>query len=62
MEHICINIKQAAELLGVSPPTLRRMARIEGFPAVKIGGRVLVHREGLAQWIADKTREGGEIQ
>lgn len=58
MDQYTINIKQAAALLGVSPPTLRKMTHMEGFPAVKIGGRILVHKAKLAQWIADRA-EGG---
>lgn len=58
MDQYTINIRQAAALLGVSPPTLRRMTHMAGFPATKIGGRILIHREGLARWIEART-EGG---
>ena len=52
IEPIAVNMTQAAALLGVSRPTMYALARSEGFPAVKIGGRVLVSVDGLREWMS----------
>lgn len=51
LEPIAVSISQAAELLGVSRPTVYQYAKMADFPAAKIGGRVLVSVEGLRAWV-----------
>ena len=52
IEPVAVNMTQAAQLLGVSRPTMYTLAKSEGFPAVKIGGRVLVSVDGLREWMS----------
>lgn len=49
-EKILVNFTEGAELLSISRPTLYRLAKIEGFPVVKIGSRLLIRRKELAPW------------
>ena len=51
-EKLTISAKEAAELLGVAPGTVYNMARMKGFPARKIGERVLISRKGLEEWVS----------
>ena len=51
LEPIAVSLSQAAELLGVSRPTIYHSAKMEDFPAAKIGGRVLVSVDGLRDWM-----------
>lgn len=58
MEALAISMTKAAELLGVSRPTMYKIARQDGFPAFTVGGRVLISAEGLREWVRDKSTEG----
>lgn len=49
------NVPQAAEFVGVSPRTMYDWIHIATFPAVKVGGRVLILRESLLEWL--RTQE-----
>lgn len=40
---------EVAELLGVSESTVRRLIRERAVPCVRVGRRVLVHRDVVAQ-------------
>ena len=51
-EKILVDFTEGAELLSISRPTLYRLAKIDGFPVVKVGSRRLLKREGLVTWFA----------
>ena len=57
MDRITISVNEAAQMLGVSRPTLYGLMKNADFPAFKLGGRRLISRDGLIKWIADQ--EGG---
>ena len=57
MDRITISVNEAAQMLGVSRPTLYALMKNKDFPAFKLGGRRLISREGLVKWIA--AQEGG---
>ncbi len=59
--QIAITVGQAAKLLGVSPPTAYRMARMRGFPAFKLNGRVLVYKQGLEEWVRALAEANAEV-
>lgn len=48
---LAISIMEAAELCGVSRPTLTRWTHLPGFPCARIGGRVLIPLAGLKEWL-----------
>jgi predicted DNA-binding transcriptional regulator AlpA len=52
-----LGCKEAAELLGVSMPTLRRMYRTGAMPApIKLTDRLLAWQAGvLCDWLASKN-------
>lgn len=56
LEPLAVSVKQAARMLGVSPPTLYTWIHQEGFPAFKLGGRTLVSTEGLREWVRQQTQ------
>lgn len=58
MEALTISPTKAAELLGVSRPTIYKIMQQSGFPAFHVGGRVLISTEGLREWVRDKSTEG----
>lgn len=51
IEPIAISLSRAAQLLGVSRPTVYQLAKQADFPAFKVGGRVLVSVDGLKSWV-----------
>lgn len=56
IEPLAVTMTQAAQLLGVSRPTLYRLAKLPGFPVVHLGGctRVLVF--DLQGWVRQQGR------
>lgn len=54
-EKLAISIPEAAKRLGISDTTMRSLARTEGFPSFRVGGRVLISVKGLAAWVEAQT-------
>lgn len=44
-------VKQAADKLQMSKSKVYELARQKDFPSVKIGGRVMIPRQKLEEWI-----------
>lgn len=57
MAELTYSVTEAAEALGISRPTMYQLIHAEGFPTLKIGGRVLISKELLAEWV--KKQAGG---
>lgn len=56
-EPLAYSVDEAAQVLGVSKPTLYKYVHREDFPSFKLGNRTLVSVSGLREWIA---RQSGE--
>ena len=54
-----LGISEAAELLGVSETAMRELCHRPDFPAVKVAGKYLISRAGLAAWLEKET--GGTV-
>ena len=50
-EKLVYSVTEAAEALGVSRPTMYELIHREGFPSLKVGRRVLISRQRLAEWV-----------
>ena len=57
-EPVAVNMTQAAQLLGVSRPTLYRLARTPGFPVVHLGGCTRVLVSDLQDWARQQKNAG----
>ena len=53
--RITINTKEAAQMLGVSLPTMYELVHIEGFPSIRVGKKILVSVEGLRNWVNERS-------
>ena len=53
IEPLCLTLRQAGELLKVSPHTVQRMLHRKQLPGVKIGKQWRVRRNDLAKLIQD---------
>lgn len=58
MAELVYNVTEAAAALGVSRRTMYDLMHREDFPTLKIGGRRLISRELLAEWV--KAQAGGQ--
>lgn len=51
MAELTYNVTEAAAALGVSRRTMYELINRKDFPTLKIGGRRLISRELLAEWV-----------
>lgn len=54
---IAVSVPEAAELLGVSVPTVYQLARRADFPAFKVGARTLISRQRLELWVQQQAEQ-----
>ena len=52
-----LNVKQAADALGVSERTLRNWCSARKIPFIKVGARVMFDKEDLKTWLKEKRVE-----
>lgn len=50
-EKIMLTVPEAAQILRIDKVTVYELAKTSGFPALRIGRRVLIPREALMRWI-----------
>lgn len=55
MEKIALSVAEAAALIGISTKTMYEWIHIDGFPAAKIGGRIIIYYDGLKAWVQKQT-------
>lgn len=53
--RITISTKEAAQMLGVSLPTMYELVHIDGFPSIRVGKKILVSVEGLRNWVNERS-------
>ncbi len=58
MAELVYSVTEAAQALGVSRATMYHLIRREGFPTLLVGGRRLISRELLAEWV--RTQAGAQ--
>lgn len=58
MGELAYSVTEAAQALGVSRNTMYNLIHQEGFPTLVVGGRRLISRELLAEWV--RVQAGGQ--
>lgn len=58
MKPLAVTMAQAARLLGVSRPTVYRLAQLPGFPVVHLGGCTRVLVSDLQDWARQQKNAG----
>lgn len=58
MSELTYNVTEAAEALGISRRSMYDLLHREDFPTLKIGGRRLISRELLAEWVRQQAQKG----
>lgn len=61
-ERLTLSVPEAAALIGVSTSKMYELVRSEGFPAIRVGKRVLVNAKKLEAWLDEMTEKGWYIQ
>ena len=54
-EKLVYNIGELAEVLGIGLPAARNMIHVQGFPALKVGGRYLIPKQALQRWLDNRA-------
>ena len=54
---LLLNVKQLADLLGVSDSSVYELIQEDGFPSLRIGKRIVIPKEELREWISTRTKE-----
>ena len=52
---LMLNVVQVAAVLGISRAGAYELVHSEGFPALKIGSRIVVPKDKLREWIDTNT-------
>lgn len=53
---LLLNVKQLAELLGVSDSSVYELIQEDDFPSLRIGKRIVIPKEELRKWISTHTK------
>ena len=54
---LMLNVVQVAAVLGISRAGAYELVHSEGFPALKIGSRIVVPKDKLREWIGANTAQ-----
>ena len=54
---LMLNVVQVAAVLGISRAGAYELVHSEGFPALKIGSRIVVPKDKLREWIDANTAQ-----
>ncbi len=60
MDRLTYSPTEAAQVLGVSRPTVYTLIKRDDFPAFKVGSRTLISAEGLRRWVENQA-EGDAV-
>lgn len=56
MGNICISVSDMGKTLGISRASAYNLVHSDGFyPAVRVGGRVLIRVSALEKWVEEQT-------
>lgn len=60
VQRLTMSVSEMSDELGISSKTGYALTHTPGFPVIRIGHRVRVSREGLAEWV--KANEGNKLE
>ena len=59
-EKLVFTVKEAAEMLCISAKTCYDLTHKADFPAIEIGYRTVISREGLREWVRNQEQNRTE--
>lgn len=54
---LMLSVPDVADVLGIGRANAYELVRSEGFPAIKIGNRIIVPKDDFISWIKKQTSE-----
>ena len=54
---LMLTVTQVHDILGISQASAYELVRSEGFPAFKVGSRILIPKEKFKEWLDKQTSE-----
>lgn len=54
MEKMAISIEEFATMVGIGRTKAYELSRTQGFPAVRLGKRVVIPVKSLEKWLAEQ--------
>jgi DNA binding domain, excisionase family len=60
-KKFCINVEEMGKRMGVSRCRAYELVKVEGFPRVQFGKRILVPVDALQRWLEEQARDGRAI-
>lgn len=54
---LMLNVQMIAGILGISRSKAYELASSDGFPALKLGNRIIVPREQFVEWVRQSTKK-----
>ncbi|MDO4175221.1 MAG: helix-turn-helix domain-containing protein [Eubacteriales bacterium] len=58
---LCINVKEAADLCGISMASMYEIARREDFPSIRAGKRIIIPYDRFVRWLNETAAGGGVL-
>lgn len=58
MEKLVLSVREAAKVLGISSTAMYNLVKVQGFPTIQIGNRLLVSASGLTRWLDAQAEIG----
>ena len=58
MEKSTMSVQELSAQMGISLPKAYELTKMEGFPVLRIGTRILIPVEGFRKWLAEQTERG----
>ncbi len=53
---LLLNVKQLADLLGVSDSSVYELIQEDDFPSLRVGKRIVIPKDELRKWISAHTK------
>ena len=54
---LMLSVPEMAAVLGISRAGAYELARSEGFPALRIGTRIVIPKDKLQEWVNNQTEK-----
>jgi excisionase family DNA binding protein len=55
-EKLTYSVKEAADLIGISVPKMYETVKIEGFPVVRFGRKIVIPKAEFKEWLSREAR------
>lgn len=56
MEKLTLKVAEVAQLMGISIPKAYDLTKIEGFPVLQLGRRLIIPRGAFLRWIEETAK------